>query len=60
MRIAAKKGQDEANLISAQKDLTRARMLVIRSFETQLVHFRAPLCVRRLAVAGCRFSFAIP
>ena len=31
----AKKGQDEANLISAEKDLTRAKTLVARSFETQ-------------------------
>ena len=31
----AKKAQDEANLISAEKDLTRAKTLVIRSFETQ-------------------------
>jgi membrane fusion protein, multidrug efflux system len=31
----AKKGQDEANLISADKDLTRAKMLAIKSFETQ-------------------------
>lgn len=30
-----KKGQDEANLISADKDLTRAKTLVARSFETQ-------------------------
>jgi multidrug efflux system membrane fusion protein len=33
----AKKGQDEANLISAEKDLTRAKTLVVRSFETQQV-----------------------
>jgi membrane fusion protein, multidrug efflux system len=31
----AKKGQDEANLISAEKDLTRAKTLVARSFATQ-------------------------
>jgi multidrug efflux system membrane fusion protein len=31
----ARKGQDEANLISADKDLTRAKTLVVRSFETQ-------------------------
>ena len=31
----AKKGQDEANLISAEKDLTRGKTLVARSFETQ-------------------------
>ena len=31
----AKKGQDAANLISAEKDLTRAKTLVARSFETQ-------------------------
>jgi membrane fusion protein, multidrug efflux system len=31
----AKKGQDEANLISANKDLTRAKTLAIKSFETQ-------------------------
>jgi multidrug efflux system membrane fusion protein len=33
----AKKGQDEANLISADKDLTRAKTLVVRNFETQQV-----------------------
>ena len=33
----AKKAQDEANLISAEKDLTRAKALVVRSFETQQV-----------------------
>jgi membrane fusion protein, multidrug efflux system len=31
----AKKGQDEANLVSADKDLTRAKALAIKSFETQ-------------------------
>ena len=31
----AKKGQDEANLISAEKDLIRAKTLVARSFETK-------------------------
>jgi multidrug efflux system membrane fusion protein len=31
----AKKGQDEANLISADKDLTRAKTLVVRSFQTE-------------------------
>jgi membrane fusion protein, multidrug efflux system len=31
----AKKGQDEANLISADKDLTRAKTLAVKSFETQ-------------------------
>jgi multidrug efflux system membrane fusion protein len=36
-QATAKKGQDEANLISAEKDLTRARTLVVRSFETQQV-----------------------
>jgi membrane fusion protein, multidrug efflux system len=30
-----KKGQDEANLISVDKDLTRAKTLVVRNFETQ-------------------------
>jgi len=30
----AKRGQDEANLISAEKDLTRAKTLVVRAFET--------------------------
>jgi membrane fusion protein, multidrug efflux system len=34
-QAVAKKGQDEANLISADKDLTRAKTLVVRSFETQ-------------------------
>lgn len=34
---AARKMQDEANLISAEKDLTRARTLAVRSFETQQV-----------------------
>jgi membrane fusion protein, multidrug efflux system len=33
----AKKAQDEANLISADKDLARAKTLVVRSFETQQV-----------------------
>lgn len=33
----AKKAQDNANLISADKDLTRAKTLVVRSFETQQV-----------------------
>jgi membrane fusion protein, multidrug efflux system len=31
----AKKAQDEANLISADKDLTRAKTLVVRSFQTE-------------------------
>jgi multidrug efflux system membrane fusion protein len=31
----AKKGQDEANLISADKDLTRSKTLATKSFETQ-------------------------
>jgi RND family efflux transporter MFP subunit len=31
----AKKGQDAANLISADKDLTRVKTLAIKSFETQ-------------------------
>ena len=33
----AKKAQDDATLISAQKDLERARTLVVKSFETQQV-----------------------
>jgi membrane fusion protein, multidrug efflux system len=33
----AKKAQDEANLISADKDLTRAKTLVVRSFQTEQV-----------------------
>ncbi len=33
----AKKAQDQAQLVSAQKDLQRAKTLVIRSFETQQV-----------------------
>lgn len=33
----AKKGQDEANLISVEKDLVRAKTLVAKSFETQQV-----------------------
>ena len=33
----AKKAQDQANLISAQKDLERSRTLVAKSFETQQV-----------------------
>lgn len=33
----AKKAQDEANLISARKDLDRSRTLVAKSFETQQV-----------------------
>jgi multidrug efflux system membrane fusion protein len=33
----AKKAQDDANLVSAQKDLERARTLVQKSFETQQV-----------------------
>jgi membrane fusion protein, multidrug efflux system len=36
-QAAAKKAQDQANLISAEKDLARAKTLVIRSFETQQV-----------------------
>jgi membrane fusion protein, multidrug efflux system len=36
-QAAAKKAQDQANLVSAEKDLTRAKTLVIRSFETQQV-----------------------
>jgi membrane fusion protein, multidrug efflux system len=36
-QTVAKKAQDEANLISAEKDLTRAKTLVVRSFETQQV-----------------------
>jgi membrane fusion protein, multidrug efflux system len=34
-QAVAKKGQDEANLISAEKDLTRGKTLVAKSFETQ-------------------------
>jgi membrane fusion protein, multidrug efflux system len=33
----AKKAQDDANLVSAQKDLERSRTLVLKSFETQQV-----------------------
>ena len=33
----AKKAQDDANLTSADKDLTRAKTLAVRSFETQQV-----------------------
>jgi membrane fusion protein, multidrug efflux system len=33
----AKKAQDNANLISADKDLTRAKTLVVRSVETRQV-----------------------
>lgn len=36
-QAVAKKAQDEANLISVEKDLTRAKTLVVRSFETQQV-----------------------
>jgi multidrug efflux system membrane fusion protein len=36
-QAVAKKGQDEANLISADKDLTRAKTLVVRSFQTEQV-----------------------
>jgi multidrug efflux system membrane fusion protein len=36
-QATAKKAQDNANLISADKDLTRAKTLVVRSFETQQV-----------------------
>jgi multidrug efflux system membrane fusion protein len=36
-QAVAKKAQDEASLISADKDLTRAKTLVARSFETQQV-----------------------
>jgi membrane fusion protein, multidrug efflux system len=36
-QAAAKKAQDEANLISADKDLTRAKTLVVRSFQTEQV-----------------------
>jgi membrane fusion protein, multidrug efflux system len=35
--VKAKKAQDAAMLISAEKDLTRAKTLVVRSFETQQV-----------------------
>jgi membrane fusion protein, multidrug efflux system len=34
-QAVAKKAQNQANLISAEKDLTRAKTLVVRSFETQ-------------------------
>jgi membrane fusion protein, multidrug efflux system len=34
-QAAAKKGQDEANLVSAEKDLARSKTLVAKSFETQ-------------------------
>ena len=36
-QAAAKKAQDDANLISAEKDLARSKTLVVRSFETQQV-----------------------
>jgi membrane fusion protein, multidrug efflux system len=36
-QAVAKKAQDEANLISADKDLTRAKTLVVRSFQTEQV-----------------------
>ncbi len=36
-QAVAKKAQDQANLVSAEKDLTRAKTLVVRSFETQQV-----------------------
>jgi membrane fusion protein, multidrug efflux system len=36
-QAVAKKGQDQANLVSAEKDLTRSKTLVIKSFETQQV-----------------------
>jgi membrane fusion protein, multidrug efflux system len=36
-QATAKKAQDNANLISADKDLTRAKTLVVRNFETQQV-----------------------
>jgi multidrug efflux system membrane fusion protein len=36
-QATAKKGQDEANLISADKDLTRAKMLALKSFQTQQI-----------------------
>jgi len=34
-QAVAKKGQDEANLVSAEKDLVRSKTLVVKSFETQ-------------------------
>jgi multidrug efflux system membrane fusion protein len=34
-QAVAKKAQDEASLISADKDLTRAKTLVVRSFQTE-------------------------
>jgi hypothetical protein len=34
-QAVAKKAQDEANLISAEKDLTRAKTLVVRSLQTE-------------------------
>ena len=34
-QAVAKKAQDEANLISADKDLTRAKTLVVKSFQTE-------------------------
>ncbi len=36
-QVVAKKAQDEANLISADKDLTRAKALVVHSFQTEQV-----------------------
>jgi membrane fusion protein, multidrug efflux system len=36
-QVVAKKAQDEANLISAEKDLVRAKTLVVRSFQTEQV-----------------------
>ncbi len=36
-QATAKKAQDAANLVSAEKDFTRAKTLVVRSFETQQV-----------------------
>jgi membrane fusion protein, multidrug efflux system len=36
-QAVAKKAQDEANLISAEKDLIRAKILVVRSFQPQQV-----------------------
>ena len=60
----AGKMQDEANLISAGKDLTRAKTLALRSFETQQVvdqtqakvdAFRASIKIDEAGI-GCSFA----
>ena len=59
----AKKGQDSANLISADKDLIRAKTLVAKSFETQQTvdqqqakvdAFKASIAADQAAIEGAQ------